>query len=76
MLNILPAQRLLAFEMEGAAIAQCCHELTLPFAIVRTISDNADHNAAIDFPAFIEEIASHYSLGIIQNFLQQTTHLQ
>jgi adenosylhomocysteine nucleosidase len=60
---------LLAFEMEGAAIAQCCHELAIPFAIIRTISDNADHNANIDFPAFIEEVASYYSFGIIKEYL-------
>lgn len=56
-------------EMEGAAVAQVCFELNKPCIVVRTISDNANHSAAIDFNAFLNEIASHYALGIIQQFL-------
>jgi len=33
-------------EMEGAAVAQVCHEFGLPFACVRMISDRADESLA------------------------------
>ncbi len=56
-------------EMEGAAVAQVCFEYKVPFSIIRTISDNANHNAHIDFPKFAKEIASTYALGILQHYL-------
>jgi adenosylhomocysteine nucleosidase len=60
---------LLAIEMEGAAVAQVCHDYGVPFAVLRTVSDAADDAAHIDFAAFLKEIASHYSYGIIKRFL-------
>jgi adenosylhomocysteine nucleosidase len=57
-------------EMEGAAVAQVCEEYSMPFGIVRTISDAADENAPHDFPRFAREIAGQYSLGILERFLQ------
>ncbi len=65
---------LLCVEMEGAAIAQVCYECNIPFVVIRTISDNADGSAHIDFSAFNLEIVSHYSLGIIQNLFTQMTN--
>lgn len=56
-------------EMEGAAVAQVCFEYKVPFSIIRTISDNANHNAHIDFQKFAKEIASTYALGILQQYL-------
>jgi adenosylhomocysteine nucleosidase len=56
-------------EMEGAAVAQVCDEYSLPFGIVRTISDAADENAPHDFPRFSREISGKYSLGILARFL-------
>lgn len=56
-------------EMEGAAVAQVCFEYQVPFSIIRTISDNANHNAHIDFPKFAKEIASKYALGILKYYL-------
>ena len=56
-------------EMEGAAVAQVCFEYKVQFSIIRTISDNANHNAHIDFPQFAKEIASTYALGILQYYL-------
>ena len=56
-------------EMEGAAVAQVCYEYKVPFSIIRTISDNANHNAHIDFPKFAKEIASQYALGILKHYL-------
>lgn len=61
---------LLAFEMEGAAVAQICYELNTPFVVIRTISDNADQGAHIDFPKFIQDIAKHYSYGVIAAMYQ------
>lgn len=60
----------LAVEMEGAAVAQVCHDYGLPFAAVRTISDRADDSAHIDFPVFVEQVASRYAQEIIRNFLR------
>ena len=57
-------------DMEGAAVAQVCEEYSLPFAIVRTISDAADESAPHDFPRFSREISGRYSLGILGRFLQ------
>lgn len=56
-------------EMEGAAVAQTCYEFKKPFAVIRVISDKADHSAKIDFPEFLKA-ASHYSKGIISNLFK------
>lgn len=62
--------QVLAVEMEGAAVAQVCHDYGLPFAAVRTISDRADDSAHVDFPHFVRHVASRYADHIIQGFLQ------
>ncbi len=59
-------------EMEGGAVAQVCHEYSLPFSIIRTISDSANLDASIDFPSFVNSVAKAYSLGIIKNLFLQT----
>ena len=59
----------LAVEMEGAAIAQVCHDYGVPFAAVRTVSDRADDAAHGDFARFIQEVASRYSAAIVAAFL-------
>ena len=60
----------LAVEMEGAAVAQVCHDYGLPFAAVRTISDRADDSAHVDFPSFIDQVASRYAQVIIEKLLK------
>ena len=55
-------------EMEGAAIAQVCYEYSVPFSIIRIISDKANDNANIDFVRFSDSIASNYALGILKNY--------
>ena len=59
----------LAVEMEGAAVAQVCHDYGVPFAAVRTISDRADDAAHADFTSFIVAVASRYSLAVIDAWL-------
>lgn len=59
----------LAVEMEGAAVAQVCFDYGVPFAAVRTISDQADDQAHVDFPKFVSEMASRYALAIIGEFM-------
>lgn len=60
----------LAVEMEGAAVAQVCHDYGLPFAAVRTISDRADDSAHVDFAHFVQNVASRYADHIVQRFVQ------
>ena len=60
---------LLAVEMEGAAVAQVCHEYGVPYAVMRTVSDRADYTAHMDFAAFLKEVASHYSNGVLRRLL-------
>jgi adenosylhomocysteine nucleosidase len=59
----------LAVEMEGAALAQVCHDFGVPFAVVRTVSDRADDTAHLDFNQFVAEVASRYTLAIVQHYL-------
>ena len=59
----------LAVEMEGAAIAQVCHDYGVPLAAVRIISDRADDAAHIDFTRFVTGVASRYSAAIIDAFV-------
>lgn len=60
----------LAVEMEGAAIAQVALDYGLPFAAVRTISDRADDQAHVDFPAFVRDVASYYARVVVEKFLE------
>ena len=63
----------LAVEMEGAAVAQVCFDYHVPFAAVRIISDRADDAAHVDFQKFIAQVASHYSVAIITQFMKLAT---
>ena len=60
----------LAVEMEGAAVAQVCHDYGVPFAAVRTISDRADDSAHVDFPSFMNQVASRYASALVQHFFE------
>ena len=61
----------LCVEMEGAAVAQVCYEHDVPVAVVRAISDKADHSAVINFPRFVDKVASHFTCGIVREFIAQ-----
>ena len=65
--SLLPAA--LAVEMEGAALAQVCHDFGAPFAVLRTVSDRADDTAHVDFNRFIERVASVYTRAIVGDWL-------
>ncbi len=60
----------LAVEMEGAAIAQVCHDYGVAYAAVRTVSDRADDAAHGDFTTFIEQVASRHSAAIVRTLLE------
>jgi adenosylhomocysteine nucleosidase len=60
----------LAVEMEGAAVAQVCHDYGLPFAAVRTISDRADDTAHVDFPVFVRDVARVYAQRIVTELVR------
>ena len=59
----------LCVEMEGAAVAQVCHERDVPLIVVRTISDKADHH--VDFVKFVYTVASHFTCGIVRQFITE-----
>ena len=61
----------LAVEMEGAALAQVCRDYGIPLAVVRTLSDRADDDAHTDFSKFVKDVASHYSVAIVCEFLRR-----
>jgi adenosylhomocysteine nucleosidase len=61
----------LAVEMEGAAVAQVCHDCDLPFAVLRSISDRADHAAAHDFPRYLSEVAGPLAAAIVRCWLRR-----
>jgi len=61
-------ENVLAVEMEGAAVAQVCFEFGIPFAVIRTISDNANDNSPVDFVQFLEKVAARYAFYIVRQF--------
>ena len=52
-------------EMEGAAIAQAAYLNSLPFVILRAISDKADESAQMDYPTF-EHLAAQRSAAVAE----------
>ena len=55
----------LAVEMEGAAVAQVCHEHDVPVAVARVVSDRADHAAGIDFARFVAAACGPYARALV-----------
>lgn len=46
-------------EMEGAAVAQVCAKAGVPFVVIRSVSDTADHDANVDYRSFMPLVARH-----------------
>ena len=46
-------------EMEGAAVAQVCYINSVPFVVIRTISDNADDSALSSYENFSDTVAQN-----------------
>ncbi|MDG1750498.1 MAG: 5'-methylthioadenosine/S-adenosylhomocysteine nucleosidase [Thalassotalea sp.] len=57
-----------AVEMEGAAIAQTCHQLKTPFVVIRSMSDIAGKESPTSFEAYLET-ASVNSSQLVLNML-------
>lgn len=58
-----------ACEMEGASIAQVCYLNEVPFIVIRSISDNANNGAEMDYEKF-KDIAVENSTNILNNMLK------
>lgn len=56
-------------EMEGASIAQVCYLNSIPFVVIRSISDNANNGAHMDYQKFIP-VAVKNSTRILKQMLQ------
>lgn len=55
-------------EMEGAAMAQVCAKWGVPFVIIRSISDTADHSAGTDFREFTP-LAAERAVQVVRQIL-------
>ncbi len=53
-------------EMEGAAVAQVCAINSIPFVIIRCLSDLANENASVDFDAFCDYAARNSSALVLE----------
>lgn len=56
-------------EMEGGAIGHTCFANGVPFAVIRSISDNGDENSQIDYPTF-KIIAANISTKILLKYIK------
>lgn len=59
----------LSCEMEGASIAHTCYLNNIPFVVIRSISDNANNGAHIDFEKFTP-IAVKNSTDILRKMIK------
>ena len=59
----------LACEMEGAAVGTVCYRNGVPFAILRSISDDFNNNELMDYYKF-REIAAGHSIRVIGEFIK------
>ncbi|WP_421919551.1 5'-methylthioadenosine/adenosylhomocysteine nucleosidase [Marinifilum sp.] len=55
-----------AVEMEGAAIAQTCYQFNTPFVVIRSISDIAGQENALEYEKFVETAAVNSASMIVE----------
>jgi adenosylhomocysteine nucleosidase len=60
--------RVACVEMEGAALAQVCRRFSIPFLIVRSLSDvpAAGEGNHLDFPVFLEKAADNAARLVVE----------
>lgn len=56
-------------EMEGGAIGHTCAANSIPFAVIRSISDGGDEKSQLDYPTF-KKIAADISTAIIVEYIK------
>lgn len=61
-----------AVEMEGAAIAQVCHQAEVPFVVIRALSDIAGQESPQSFDEFLETAAKN-SGALVEALLDELT---
>jgi len=59
-----------AVEMEGAAIAHCCHLFSVPVLVIRALSDVAGTESKVSFNEFLP-IASKHSAQIVMRVIKK-----
>jgi len=64
---------MLAAEMEGAAIAQVCHQYKVPFVIIRALSDIAGVESSISFNEFLT-VAAKNAAHLIIDLVKEGLH--
>ncbi len=57
-----------AVEMEGASIGQVCYLNSMPFVVIRSISDNAINGSHMDYETFAP-LAIKNSVAILKDML-------
>ncbi|MBR4079872.1 MAG: 5'-methylthioadenosine/adenosylhomocysteine nucleosidase [Christensenellaceae bacterium] len=58
-----------ACEMEGASIGQVCTACSVPYCVIRAISDCADDDASMDYPTF-EKLAAARAIELVSTFVK------
>lgn len=58
--------KMIACEMEAAAIAQVCYQYNVPFVVIRALSDIAGQEAPMSFQQFLEVAATNAANLIIE----------
>ncbi|WLR44022.1 5'-methylthioadenosine/S-adenosylhomocysteine nucleosidase [Bacillus carboniphilus] len=64
---------LYAAEMEAAAIAQVCHQFSVPFVIIRSLSDIAGKESNVSFKQFIDQAALN-SANMVVAIVKEISH--
>lgn len=67
--KIVANTQALCTEMEGAAIAHTAYRNSVPFVVIRAISDKADDSAHMDYPTF-EAIAAQRCAEVTMTMVQ------